>query len=124
VYRAWCFVVTLGLDPRMINFSVVKLGDKLEEIKDIEGKVKWNNVSTRVEAHDEVVTFGVSGLVFRGDPGQAEGAPVGVAANLGLDPRMINFSVVKLGDKLEEIKDIEGKVKWNNEKVLKSMPRS
>ncbi|CAP81136.1 hypothetical protein E8E15_001919 [Penicillium rubens] len=37
---------TLGLDPRMINFSVVKLGDKLEEIKDIEGKVKWNNVST------------------------------------------------------------------------------
>lgn len=34
-----------------------------------------------VEAHDEVVTFGVSGLVFRGDPGQAEGAPVGVAAN-------------------------------------------
>jgi small subunit ribosomal protein S6 len=37
---------TLGLDPRMINFSVVKLGDKLEEIKDIEGKVEWNNVST------------------------------------------------------------------------------
>jgi small subunit ribosomal protein S6 len=33
---------TLGLDPRMINFSVVKLGDKLEEIKDIEGKVQWN----------------------------------------------------------------------------------
>jgi small subunit ribosomal protein S6 len=34
---------TLGLDPRMINFSVVKLGDKLEEIKDIDGKVQWNN---------------------------------------------------------------------------------
>lgn len=34
---------TLGLDPRMINFSVVKLGDKLEEIKDVEGKVEWNN---------------------------------------------------------------------------------
>lgn len=34
---------TLGLDPRMINFSVVKLGDKLEEIKDVEGKVQWNN---------------------------------------------------------------------------------
>ena len=33
---------TLGLDPRMINFSVVKLGDKLEEIKDVEGKVEWN----------------------------------------------------------------------------------
>jgi small subunit ribosomal protein S6 len=26
----------------MINFSVVKLGDKLEEIKDVEGKVEWN----------------------------------------------------------------------------------
>lgn len=37
---------TLGLDPRMINFSVVKLGDKLEEIKDINGKVEWNNLST------------------------------------------------------------------------------
>ena len=40
---------TLGLDPRMINFSVVKLGDKLEEIKDVEGKVKWNNISTITE---------------------------------------------------------------------------
>ncbi|KAJ6091411.1 hypothetical protein PENARI_c003G04035 [Penicillium arizonense] len=35
---------TLGLDPRMINFSVVKLGDKLEEIKNVEGKVGWNNI--------------------------------------------------------------------------------
>lgn len=34
---------TLGLDPRMINFSVVKLGDKLESIKDVEGEVEWNN---------------------------------------------------------------------------------
>lgn len=34
---------TLGLDPRMIRFSVVKLGDKLEDIKDVEGKVEWNN---------------------------------------------------------------------------------
>lgn len=33
----------------MINFSVVKLGDKLEEIKDIDGKVQWNNVSTITE---------------------------------------------------------------------------
>jgi small subunit ribosomal protein S6 len=37
---------TLGLDPRMINFAVVKLGDKLEEIKDVKGKVEWNNIST------------------------------------------------------------------------------
>ncbi|KAJ5633817.1 hypothetical protein N7528_001659 [Penicillium herquei] len=35
---------TLGLDPRMINFSVVKLGDKLAEVKDVEGKAGWNNV--------------------------------------------------------------------------------
>ncbi|PYH99317.1 hypothetical protein BO71DRAFT_314163 [Aspergillus ellipticus CBS 707.79] len=34
---------TLALDPRMIRFSVVKLGDKLEEIKDIEGTAEWNN---------------------------------------------------------------------------------
>ena len=34
---------TLGLDPRMIRFSVVKLGDKLQEIKDVEGKVEWRN---------------------------------------------------------------------------------
>lgn len=33
---------TLGLDPRMINFSVVKLGSKLEEIKGVEGHVQWN----------------------------------------------------------------------------------
>ena len=36
---------TLGLDPRMIRFSVVKLGEKLEEIKDVDGKVEWSNVS-------------------------------------------------------------------------------
>ncbi|PGH17643.1 ribosomal protein S6 [Helicocarpus griseus UAMH5409] len=33
---------TLGLDPRMIRFSVVKLGDKLADIKDVSGKVEWN----------------------------------------------------------------------------------
>lgn len=40
---------TLGLDPRMINFSVVKLGDKLEEIKDVEGKVEWNKKRSIVD---------------------------------------------------------------------------
>lgn len=34
---------TLGLDPRMIRFSVVKLGEKLEEVKDVEGAVEWND---------------------------------------------------------------------------------
>ncbi|PYH46349.1 mitochondrial 37S ribosomal protein bS6m [Aspergillus saccharolyticus JOP 1030-1] len=33
---------TLKLDPRMIRFSVVKLGDKLEEMRHVEGKVEWN----------------------------------------------------------------------------------
>lgn len=34
---------TLGLDPRMIRFSVVKLGEKLEDVKGVEGAVEWNN---------------------------------------------------------------------------------
>ncbi|KAI5811137.1 ribosomal protein S6 [Peziza echinospora] len=29
---------TLGLDPRMIKFSVVKLGDKLAEVSNVPGK--------------------------------------------------------------------------------------
>jgi len=33
---------TLKLDPRMIRYSVIKLGSKLDEIKDIGGKVEWN----------------------------------------------------------------------------------
>jgi small subunit ribosomal protein S6 len=33
---------TLGLDPRMIRFSVVKLGSTLDEIKDVTGNVEWN----------------------------------------------------------------------------------
>jgi hypothetical protein len=34
-----------------------------------------------IEAHDEVVTLAVSGLVLGGDLGQAEGTPVCIAAN-------------------------------------------
>jgi len=34
---------TLGLDPRMIKFSTVKLGDgKLESISNISGKIPWS----------------------------------------------------------------------------------
>jgi small subunit ribosomal protein S6 len=33
---------TLGLDPRMIRFSVVKMGSKLEEVSDVGGKAEWN----------------------------------------------------------------------------------
>ncbi|KAI9740186.1 MAG: hypothetical protein M1834_004764 [Cirrosporium novae-zelandiae] len=36
---------TLALDPRMIRFSVVKMGSTLQEIKDVSGKVFWNNKS-------------------------------------------------------------------------------
>lgn len=34
---------TLSLDPRMIRHSVVKLGNKLDDIKDVPGHVEWNN---------------------------------------------------------------------------------
>ena len=32
---------TLGLDPRMIKFSVVKMGGTLKEVRDVAGKVEW-----------------------------------------------------------------------------------
>lgn len=37
---------TLGLDPRMIRYSIVKMGSTLEEIKDIAGKADWNTPSS------------------------------------------------------------------------------
>lgn len=37
---------TLGLDPRMIRYSVVQLGSTLEEIKDVAGKADWNGISS------------------------------------------------------------------------------
>lgn len=39
---------TLSLDPRMIRFSVIKLGDKLEEINDVPGHVDWNGTKTHI----------------------------------------------------------------------------
>ena len=40
----------LGLDPRMIKFGVVKLGDgTLKGIKDYEGKVKWNQLQDETD---------------------------------------------------------------------------
>ncbi|TKX25727.1 putative 37S ribosomal protein [Elsinoe australis] len=33
---------TLGLDPRMIRYSVVKLGSTLDQIKDVAGQAQWN----------------------------------------------------------------------------------
>jgi len=32
---------TLGLDPRMIRYSIVKLGSTLDQIKDVAGKAEW-----------------------------------------------------------------------------------
>jgi len=31
----------MGLDPRMIRYSVVKMGSKLSEISDVAGTVDW-----------------------------------------------------------------------------------
>ncbi|KAI5294018.1 hypothetical protein KEM56_005929, partial [Ascosphaera pollenicola] len=33
---------TLSLNPRMIRFGVVKLGERLDQIKDVAGTVEWN----------------------------------------------------------------------------------
>lgn len=32
---------TLGLDPRLIRYSIVGMGQKLEDIKDVGGKAEW-----------------------------------------------------------------------------------
>ncbi|KAL4875357.1 hypothetical protein BJY04DRAFT_202280 [Aspergillus karnatakaensis] len=48
---------TLSLDPRMVRFAVVKLGDKLEEVKDIPGQVPWNT-GRRIS---DAITGGTSG---------------------------------------------------------------
>ncbi|MCJ1307819.1 28S ribosomal protein S6, mitochondrial [Agyrium rufum] len=37
----------LSLDPRMIKFGVVKVGEKLDDIKDVEGRVWWNSEEER-----------------------------------------------------------------------------
>ncbi|KAK7728919.1 hypothetical protein SLS57_002151 [Botryosphaeria dothidea] len=44
---------TMGLDPRLIRYSVVKLGDKLEDIADVSGIAPWGSgdqaASSKVE---------------------------------------------------------------------------
>jgi small subunit ribosomal protein S6 len=32
---------TLSIDPRLLRYTMVKMGNTLEEIKDIPGKAKW-----------------------------------------------------------------------------------
>ncbi|KAK2745254.1 hypothetical protein FQN57_003949 [Myotisia sp. PD_48] len=48
-----------------------------------------------------------------------------IGRTLSLDPRMIRFSVVKMGSTLREIKNVSGKVDWNDSKKLEeTFPRS
>lgn len=35
---------TTAVDPRMIRCGTVKLGEKLDEIADVKGKVKWQRL--------------------------------------------------------------------------------
>ena len=35
---------TLGLDPRMIKYSLVKMGEKFEDIAKVGGKAEWNGI--------------------------------------------------------------------------------
>lgn len=42
---------------------------------------------------------------------------IGVRKLLALDPRMVRFSVVKLGTTLQEIKDVGGTVDWGSGRV-------
>lgn len=34
----------MGLDPRMIRYSLVKMGGTLEEVANVAGKVEWDGV--------------------------------------------------------------------------------
>lgn len=38
---------TLGLDPRLLRYSVVKMGSKLEDIKDVAGRAEWSGEEER-----------------------------------------------------------------------------
>lgn len=53
----------------------------------------------RIEAHNEVMAFAVAGLVFGGDLGQAEDAPVGVATDDAAGTDDLGTSVT--GDSVE-----------------------
>ncbi|GME44156.1 putative 37s ribosomal protein mrp17 protein [Neofusicoccum parvum] len=41
---------TMGLDPRLIRYSVVKLGDKLEDISDVPGVAPWGSGDAAVSS--------------------------------------------------------------------------
>ena len=54
---------TLGLDPRMIKFGVVKIGERLKDIKDVEGRVYWNQKEKAII--EAGLSFGVSQPISR-----------------------------------------------------------
>ena len=65
----------MGLDPRMIRFSVVKLGDKLGvhprhkqgALEDITGKVEWNH-EQRELLHEVVAATGLGNFARTHEP--------------------------------------------------------
>jgi small subunit ribosomal protein S6 len=58
---------TLGLDPRMIRFSVVKLGDKLgtkqSAVEHTDGKIEWKNAKFDADTFDLRGMGGLAGLL-------------------------------------------------------------
>lgn len=82
---------TAGGVPLNLAFDILDLFELVTQLDD--RKVDHTRVETEgttegclywaggIKAHDEVVAFAVPGLVLGGDLGQAEGAPVGVAAD-------------------------------------------
>lgn len=80
-----------GLVPFDLALDILDLLQLVAQLDD--GEVDHTRVETEgasdgclngtgaIEAHDEVVTLAVSGLVLGGDLGQTEGTPVGEAAN-------------------------------------------
>lgn len=82
---------TAGVVPSNLAFDILDLFElvtKLDNRKVDHARVETEGTTERclywargIKTHDEVVAFAVSGLVLGGDLGQAEGAPVGVAAD-------------------------------------------
>lgn len=82
---------TAGLVPFDLALDVLDLLQLVAQFDDgevdhtrVEAKGASNGCLNRtggIKAHDKVVTLAVSGLVLGGDLGQAEGTPVGIAAN-------------------------------------------
>lgn len=94
-WYATCRLDGIGDTPSLVPFDfAVEILDLLQLVAQLDdGEVDHTwvkaessadgllNGARGIEAHDEVVALAVSGLMLGGDLGQAEGTPVGVAAN-------------------------------------------